>query len=61
MANIESILSYLIGRQAPTCKHAANVAIFYFYLTCDDIGDSEVNKIKCHSTSLAGLSNAFGF
>ena len=31
---------------------------FYFDLTCDVIGEFEVNKIKCRLTTLAGLSNA---
>ena len=30
---------------------------FYFDLTCDVIGDLEVNEIRLRSTALAGLSN----
>ena len=30
---------------------------FYFDLTCDVIGDSEVNNIEFPPTTLAGLSN----
>ena len=41
----------------PTCEHVPNVDIFYFNLTCDVIGDPEVNKIKVRSTTLKGLSN----
>ena len=32
--------------QAPKCEHIANVDIFYSNLTCNVIGDLEINKIK---------------
>ena len=45
-------------RQSPECKHAPYVNNFDFDLTCDVIGDHEVNEIRFRSTVLAGLSNA---
>ena len=46
-----------MSSQPPTCEHVPNVDVFYFDLTCDIVGDHEVNKIKFCSTTLAGLSN----
>ena len=43
------------GRQPHKCKHVPNVDIFYFDLTCDVISDTEVNKIRFRSTTLAEL------
>ena len=39
------------------CEHVPNVDISDFDLTCDVIGDFDVNKIKFRSTNLAELSN----
>ena len=44
--------------QSPKCKHTPYVNNFDFDLTCDVIGDLEVNEIRFRSTVLAGLSNA---
>ena len=45
-------------RQSPKCKHAPYINNFEFDLTCDVIGDLEVNKIRFRSTVLPGLSKA---
>ena len=50
----------LSDHQSPKCKHAPYVNNFDFDLTCDVIGDLEVNEIRFHSTVLTGLSNAVG-
>ena len=36
----------LSDRQSPKCKHAPYVNNFEFDLTCDVIGDLEVNEIR---------------
>ena len=48
----------LSDHESPKCKDAPYVNNFYFDLTCDVIGDLEVNKVRFRSTVLAGLSNA---
>ena len=58
MAKTESILSYLAAVSHAKCEHVPNVDIFYFALTCDIIGDPDVNKIKLISTTLEELLNA---
>ena len=45
-------------RQSPKWKHAPYVNNFEFDLTCDVIGDLEVNNNRFRSTVLAGLSKA---
>ena len=42
------------------CWWCSKCQYVYFDLTCDVIGDLEVNKIKLRLTILAGLSNAVG-
>ena len=49
------------GRQPPKCEHASKCRYCYFYLTCDVIGDLEVNPIWFCSTNWQGCQMAFQF
>ena len=57
MTKFEPDLKLFSDRQSPKCKYAPYVNNFDFGLTCDVIGDLEVNEIRLRSTLLAGLSN----
>ena len=45
------------GRQSPKLEHVPSIDMFYFDLTCDVVGDPEVNKIKFNSTNFGDISN----
>ena len=59
MTIVESILSYL----AVTSHQRVNMlqmSIFLFDLTCDVVGDTEVNKVRFCSTNFTVICNAVG-
>ena len=54
----EFILSYLAVASQQSVNMFQMSIFFYFDLTCGVIGDPEVNKIRFHMTTWAGISNA---
>ena len=57
-AKIESIPNSLTAASHRSMNSCHKCRYFYFNLTCDVIGDFEVNKIRICSTNLAELTNA---